>query len=173
MRASQRAAAQADDPHARALALLAAGFVHFFLGEWRRARASLEEAETVLRAQCRAVAWELANTQVWTCNVLILSGELREATRRIPGLVEEARARDDAFALMHMAYPVCVTHIVADDVDAAWRVTELAAAHAGGDFTAFHWGAFISAAPSSATRATCAAPGRAPRASRQPSSRRV
>jgi serine/threonine protein kinase len=146
VRASQRAAAQADDPHARALALLAAGIVHFFLGEWRGARASLEDAESVLRAQCRAVAWELANTQVWTCNALILSGELREATRRIPGLVDEARARDDSFALMHMAYPVCVTHIVADDVDAAWRVTELAAAHAGGAFTAFHWGAFISAA---------------------------
>jgi hypothetical protein len=33
---------------------------------------------------------------------------------------------------------------MADDVDAARRVTELAGAHAGGAFTAFHWGSFIS-----------------------------
>ncbi|HEX8796806.1 MAG TPA: protein kinase [Polyangiaceae bacterium] len=146
VRAAQQVADQVDDPHGRALALLAGGFVHFFLGEWRGARAKLEEAETILRTRCRAVAWELANTQAWTCNVLILSGELREASRRVPAIVEEARSRDDSFALMHLTYPACCAHIVADDVHAAWRVTELAATHAGGDgaFTSFHWGAFIS-----------------------------
>ena len=144
VRAAQQVAAQVDDPHGRALALLAGGFVHFFLGEWRSARTMLEESEALLRARCRAVAWELANTQAWTCNVLILSGELREATLRVPAIVEEARARDDNSALMHLTYPACCAHIVADDVHAAWRVTELAAAHSGGAFTAFHWGAFIS-----------------------------
>lgn len=145
VRAAQQVAAQVDDPHGRALALLAGGFVHFFLGEWRGARAKLEEAEAILRTRCRAVAWELANTQAWTCNVLILSGELRDATRRVPGIVEEARSRDDSFALMHLTYPACCAHIVSDDVDAAWRVTELAATHAGGGaFTSFHWGSFIS-----------------------------
>ena len=141
---AQQVAAQIDDPHGRALALLAGGFVHFFLGEWRSARTMLEESEALLRARCRAVAWELANTQAWTCNVLILSGELRDATLRVPAIVEEARARDDNSALMHLTYPACCAHIVADDVHAAWRVTELAAAHSGGAFTAFHWGAFIS-----------------------------
>jgi serine/threonine protein kinase len=145
VRAAQRIAAQVDDPHGRALALLAAGSVHFFLGEWRSARTQLEEAEALLRTRCRAVAWELANTQAWTCNVLILSGELRDASRRVPAIVEEARARDDFSALMHVTYPACCAHIIADDVDAAWRVTERAAAHAAGAFTAFQWGAFISA----------------------------
>jgi hypothetical protein len=144
VRAAQQVAAQVDDPHGRALALLAGGFVHFFLGEWRSARRMLEESEALLRARCRAVAWELANTQAWTCNVLILSGELREATLRVPAIVEEARARDDRSALMHLTYPACCAHIVGDDVLAAWRVTELAAAHSGGPFTAFHWGAFVS-----------------------------
>ncbi len=38
-----------------------------------------------------------------------------------------------------------LAYIVADDVDAAWRVTELARQESRGVFTAFHWGAFISA----------------------------
>ncbi len=105
--AAERVAAQVEDPQGRALALLAAGFVHFFLGEWRSARTKLEESDAIFRTHCRAVAWELANTQAWTCNVLILSGELREASRRVPGILEEARARSDRFALMHLTYPAC------------------------------------------------------------------
>jgi len=145
VRAAQRAAAQVDDPHGRALASLAAGFVHFFLGEWRSARTQLEEAESLLRSRCRAVAWELANAEAWICNVLILSGELREAIRRVPAIMEEARAREDTVALMHLTYPACCAHIVGDDVEAAWRVTELAAKYAPPGFNAFHWGSFISA----------------------------
>jgi hypothetical protein len=143
VRAAERAAAQVDDPHGRALALLAAGFVHFFMGEWRNAHAKLAEADAILRARCRAVAWELANAQAWTCNALILSGELREAALRIPAILEEARARDDRFAQMHLIYPACCAYIVADEVDAAWRVTQHVSA--AGPLTAAQWGAFISA----------------------------
>jgi serine/threonine protein kinase len=126
--AAQRIAAQVDDPHGHALAHLVAGLVHFFLGEWRNAKAKLGEADAILRTRCRAVAWELAHTEAWTCNALILSGELRKASSRIPAALEEARARDDLFALTHLTYPACVSHIVADDVDAAWRVTQYARA---------------------------------------------
>ncbi|HLK36444.1 MAG TPA: protein kinase [Polyangiaceae bacterium] len=144
--AAERVAAQVDDPHGRALALLAAGFVHFFMGEWRGAREKLAEAETILRARCRAVAWELANAQAWICNALILSGQLREAARRVPPALEEARARGDRFAQMHLIYPACCAYIVADDVDAARRVTEYAGVLGeSGTPTAAQWGAFISA----------------------------
>jgi hypothetical protein len=132
VRAAQRVAAQVDDPHGRALADLVAGMVHFFLGEWRSAKIKLGEADAILRTRCRAVAWELAHTEVWTCNALILSGELRKASSRIPAALEEARARDDLFALTHLTYPACVAHIVADDVDAAWRVTQYGSAAAAG-----------------------------------------
>jgi hypothetical protein len=130
--AAQRIASQVDDPHGHALADLVAGMVHFFLGEWRSATAKLSEADAILRTRCRAVAWELAHTEAWTCNALILSGELRKASSRIPPALEEARGRDDLFALTHLTYPACVAYILNDDVDAAWRVTQYASAAAAG-----------------------------------------
>ena len=145
VRAAERIAQEIEEPRPRALALLAAGTVHFLLGEWRSARSELERADRILRESCRAVAWELAQTQSWTCNVLILSGELREAARRVPGMLDEARAREDRFATMHLVYPACIGSIVADDVE---RALEIASASEAGDpdvLTAGRWGAFISA----------------------------
>ena len=63
---------------------------HFFLGEWRSAERKLGEADAILRTPCRAVAWELANAEVWSCNALILSGELRQASLRIPPALDAA-----------------------------------------------------------------------------------
>ncbi len=144
VRASQQVAAQIDDPHGHGLALLVAGMVHFFLGEWRSAIARLGEADAILRSRCRAVAWELANTESWSCNALFLSGELRAASSRIPALLEEARVRDDRFALTHLTYPACCSCIVADDVDAAWRVAQYASTPGHGAFAAAEWGVFVS-----------------------------
>ncbi|MGO9837540.1 MAG: serine/threonine-protein kinase PknK [Polyangiaceae bacterium] len=141
--ASERIAAQVDDPHSHALAILASGAMHFFLGEWRSAREKVTEADTIFRTRCRAVAWELANTQAFGCNLLIFLGELREAALRVPGILEEARARNDRFALLHLIYPACIGLIMANDVDGAERVTRLT--EKGSTFTAAHWGAFISA----------------------------
>jgi serine/threonine protein kinase/tetratricopeptide (TPR) repeat protein len=141
--ASQRVAAQLDDPHAHALAHLGAGMVHFFLGEWRDARAKLDEADAILRDRCRAVAWELAHAEVWSCNALILSGELGEAALRIAPALDAAYSRDDLFAVIHLTYPACISHIVADDVDAAWRVAQHPGPEEG--FTPAEFGVFISA----------------------------
>jgi serine/threonine protein kinase/tetratricopeptide (TPR) repeat protein len=143
--AAERIAQEIDEPRVRALALLAAGTVHFLLGEWRSARSKLERADHVLRESCRAVAWELANTQSWTCNVLILSGELSEASRRVPALMDEARGREDRFALMHLVYPACIAAIVADDLPAAREIARAAETRGGDVLTAGRWGAFISA----------------------------
>jgi len=143
VRASERIAAQVDDPHSSALAILASGSRHFFLGEWRSARERLTQADEIFRTRCRGVAWELTFSQVWSCNLLIFLGELREAALRVPPLLEEARARSDRYALVNLTYTACIGLIVADDVDAAQRVTRLA--EEGGGFTGAHWAAFISA----------------------------
>jgi serine/threonine protein kinase/tetratricopeptide (TPR) repeat protein len=145
VRAAERIAREIDEPKARAQALLAAGTVHFLLGEWRSARSKLESADRVLREGCRAVAWELANTQSWTCNVLILSGDLSEASKRVPALMDEARSREDRFAMMHLSYPACIAHIVADDVDGALQVANVRENAHPDVLTAGRWGAFISA----------------------------
>jgi serine/threonine protein kinase len=145
VRTAERIAQEIDDPRVRALALLGGGTVHFLLGEWRSARSKLERADRLLRESCRAVAWELANTQSWTCNVLILSGELSEASRRIPTLMDEARGREDRFAMMHLAYPACISRIVADDVAGALEIASVGETGDPHVLTAGRWGAFISA----------------------------
>lgn len=145
VRAAERIAQEIGEPRVQAQALLAAGMVHFLLGEWRSARTKLERADSVFRESCRAVAWELANTQTWMCNVLILSGELSEASRRVPPLMDEARSREDRFAIMHLTYPACIARIVADDVKGALEIASVADTGDHTILTASRWGAFISA----------------------------
>jgi serine/threonine protein kinase/tetratricopeptide (TPR) repeat protein len=143
VRASEHVAAQVDDPHSRALAMLASGSRHFFLGEWRIASEKLTAADEIFRTRCHGVAWELTNTQAYRCNLLIFLGELREAALRVPAILEEARTRSDRFALVRLTYPACIGLIVANDVEAARRVTRLA--EEGPGFAVGQWGAFISA----------------------------
>ncbi len=145
VRAAERIAQDIEEPRPRAFALLAAGTVHFLLGEWRSARADLERADRILRESCRAVPWELANTQCWTCNVLILSGELREASLRIPAAMDEARAREDRFAINYLVYPACIARIVADDLEGALEIASLGAEGGSEVLNAGRWGGFISA----------------------------
>ena len=145
VRMAERIAQELDEPRVRALALLAAGTVHFFLGEWRSSRSKLERADQMFRENCRGVAWELANTHSWTCNVLILSGDLSEASRRVPALLDEAQSREDRFALMNLAYPASIARIVADDVKGALEMARVGEMGDSNMFTAGRWGSFISA----------------------------
>jgi serine/threonine protein kinase len=144
VRAAERIAREIDEPRPRALALLAAGTVHLYLGEWRSARSDLERADRILRKSCRAVSWELANTQSWTCNVLILSGELREASLRVPAMMADARGREDRFAISYVVYPACVCSLVADDLEGALEIAALGASGASEVLSAGRWGGFIS-----------------------------
>ncbi|MDB4943992.1 MAG: ATPase/protein kinase family protein [Labilithrix sp.] len=143
VRAAERIAREIEEPRPRALALLAAGTVHFFLGEWRSARSDLERADRVLRESCRAVSWELSNTQSWTCNVLILSGQLREAARRLPAFMADARGREDLFAMSHLVYPTSISHIIDDDVSSAAEVAGSFGSYDVSGWSAGHWGGFI------------------------------
>jgi hypothetical protein len=121
--------------------------VRVFSGEWRAAQRMLDEAEVLLRERCRAVNWELTNTQAWSCNSLILCGDLREAAARMPTLIREAMERSDRYALMHLIYPACITALAANDVDAGWRVATDDSTFRScepGKFTAGHWGRLIS-----------------------------
>jgi eukaryotic-like serine/threonine-protein kinase len=138
---------RSEDPHGTALAKIAAGLVRVFSGEWRAARAMLDEAEVLLRERCRGVTWELTNTQAWSQNALILCGDLPEAAARMPVLMREATERSDRYALMHMIYPACITALAANDVDAGWHVASDDSSFRACEpdrFTAGHWGRLIS-----------------------------
>ena len=140
--AAERIAQQIDDPYARASALLGRALTSFYLGEWQVAREKMAEAEVILRSRCRAVEWELAHAQSMSASSQILMGELRDAARRVPVILEEARARSDRFAILQLTYPACVSLIVADDVAGATRVTRSVD---DADFSFAYWGAFIGA----------------------------
>ncbi len=147
VRTAESLATRSNDPHAIALARLAAGLVRVFCGEWRAAQATLDAAEQIIRERCRGVHWELANAVAWSMNALILCGELKEAALRVPEVLREAQERADRFALMHMVYPAAITAIVADDPDTADRIAR-EFPRFGGDFsekfTGGHWGSLVS-----------------------------
>jgi len=147
VRTAESLATRSNDPHAIALARLAAGMVRVFSGEWRAAQALLDAAELIIRERCRGVHWELANAVAWSMNALILCGELKEAAVRVPEVLREAQERADRFALMHMVYPAAITAIVADDPDTADRIAR-DFPRFGGDFserfTGGHWGSLVS-----------------------------
>jgi serine/threonine protein kinase/tetratricopeptide (TPR) repeat protein len=147
VRTAEGLSLRSQDPHGTALAKIAGGLVRVFSGEWRAALRMLDEAEVLLRERCRAVTWELTNTQAWSCNSLILCGDLPEAAARMPTLLREARERSDRYALMHLIYPACITALAANDVDAGWRVATDDSTFRScepGRFTAGHWGRLIS-----------------------------
>jgi tetratricopeptide (TPR) repeat protein len=147
VRTAEGLALRSQDPHGTALAKVAGGLVRAFSGEWRSALRMLDEAEVILRERCRAVTWELTNTQAWSCNSLILCGDLREAAARVPTIIREATERSDRYALMHMIYPACISALAADDIDRGWRVATDDSTFRScepGRFTAGHWGRLIS-----------------------------
>jgi hypothetical protein len=113
VRTAEGLSLRSQDPHGTALAKIAGGLARVFSGEWRAAQRMLDEAEVILRERCRAVTWELTNTQAWSCNSLILCGDLQEAAARMPTLIREAMERSDRYALMHLIYPACITALAA------------------------------------------------------------
>jgi hypothetical protein len=147
VRTAESLATRSNDPHAIALAKLAAGLVRVFSGEWRAAQATLDAAEVIIRERCRGVHWELANAVAWSTNALILCGELKLAAQRVPEVLREAHERADRFALMHMVYPAAITAITADDPDTADRIAR-EFPRFGGEFserfTGGHWGSLVS-----------------------------
>jgi tetratricopeptide (TPR) repeat protein len=147
VRTAESLATRSNDPHAIALAKLAAGLVRVFSGQWRAAQATLDSAEVIIRERCRGVHWELANAVAWSMNALILCGELKIAAERVPGVLQEAEERADRFALMHMVYPAAITAIAADDPDTAERIAR-EFPRFGGEFsdrfTGGHWGGLVS-----------------------------
>jgi tetratricopeptide (TPR) repeat protein len=147
VRTAEGLALRSQDPHGSALAKIAGGLVRAFSGEWRAAQRMLDDAEVILRGRCRAVTWELTNAQAWSCNSLILCGDLPEAAARVPGLIQEALERSDRYALMHMIYPACITALAANDVDTGSRFATDDSSFRScepGRFTAGHWGRLIS-----------------------------
>jgi hypothetical protein len=86
-------AARLDEPHLAALALMVEGFAAISWGGWRRARACLVEAESILRARCRGVWWEIDQARYQCAVTLWMLGELDEFAALVRALLVEAKDR--------------------------------------------------------------------------------
>jgi hypothetical protein len=145
-RAAAELASRIDDPHVVALAKLTQSSTPFFVGQWGTARRELDQVERLLRTRCRGVAWEIASAQYWSCNSLILCGELAELGRRVPTILKEARERGDRFALMQMIYAATVARLVLDDVPGAHGAANDGVPPWNAErYTSAHWGALVAA----------------------------
>jgi hypothetical protein len=146
VRQAEEIASRRDDPNGVALALIGAGLVRAFSGEWRGAQRVLDQAARILREQCHAVAWELTQAECWAMNSLILCGELREAARRVPAAFRDAEDRDDRYAVMQLVYSSCITHIAAGDVERAFEIAsdDRRFGSVADRFTGGHWGVLVS-----------------------------
>src|SRR5262249_18922905 len=89
--------AEIANPHARAVAPCAGGFVRYFEGRWGRALEVLDAAEASLREHCTGVAWELHATQLHSLWCLYHLGRAHEIERRLERLLEHVRRRPDLF----------------------------------------------------------------------------
>ena len=109
-------------PHTLALASFAEGIARFQDGRFKETRDACACALDILRERCTGVAWELDTMQFYELLGLLFLGELRELSRRVPALIEDARARGDLFAELCFTVRIgTVLALAADDPAPARR----------------------------------------------------
>src|SRR6266542_776686 len=89
---SARALAQrVGNPHAIAMADMAAGIAAYLEGRWAASWELAQRGLSILRERCTGVSWELETTQIITFRALYYLGQVRELSHRLPTLLAEAR----------------------------------------------------------------------------------
>jgi eukaryotic-like serine/threonine-protein kinase len=105
-----------SNDHIRGLLSLMKGMAAYFEGRWRDAIGHSDQAETILSERCTGVWWELDSSRTIGLLSLFWSGELGEMGRRLPGVIEDARARGDLYALANQGtFAAPVLRLAADD----------------------------------------------------------
>jgi hypothetical protein len=96
--AARALASRRDEPDARGLVLLAEGVAAALEGNWPCGQALCDQAETIFRDSCVGFTWEKGTAHRFALWPLVFMGELAEVRRRLPGLIKQARDRDDLYA---------------------------------------------------------------------------
>jgi eukaryotic-like serine/threonine-protein kinase len=122
----ERARALADrvgEPHATGLTDLTAGAAAWNQGRWREAHALASRAETILRERCAGAMWEILASQMFSLASLFFLGEIKEFSRRLPALVEEATERGNLLAatFLRSGFFSHMVWLAADDPEGARR----------------------------------------------------
>ncbi len=92
-------AARVKNPHATAMAHMAASASAYLEGRWKTSWEVAQTEIAILRESCTGVAWELAFTHIFSLRALYYLGGLKELSDRLPVLILEARERDDLLAV--------------------------------------------------------------------------
>jgi serine/threonine protein kinase len=120
---SQRADALAEQTGQRhyvtALTSLWAGISAFLTGQWKKASELCGRAITPLRDECTGVVWELNMAHNFFLGGLVSQGELREASRHLPGLLQTARERGNAYLELELNTRMILVWLAGDDPDGA------------------------------------------------------
>jgi tetratricopeptide (TPR) repeat protein len=115
-------AQKTGNPHALGLATMTQGIAAYLVGDWRRAAELSEQAIEVLQEQCVGVTWELASAQRFMIAALLFLGRLKEMSRRLPSLLEEAARRGNLYAIANLRTRMQhVIWLAADDPAASRR----------------------------------------------------
>ena len=106
--------------NAIAFVMLMRGASRVLLGDFVAAVPLCDQAATELRDKCAGVAWELDNASYFSSLSLLACGRIRELGRRLPALLEDARAHGDHYGVVLLRLQLnWFVALASDDVAAA------------------------------------------------------
>lgn len=108
-------AEQLNQPDAFGRVLLARGISAYLMGEWKNAVEFTEQAETILREQCKGVAWERHTAHHFSLMSLVNLGKWEQVSRRLSGLLKEAKERGDLLAETNLSIRMSYLVLLAAD----------------------------------------------------------
>ncbi len=85
------------DPTATGIAQAMDALAQWSAGRWRTGLGLAERALRVLRERCTSVSWELAQTWIVAFDTLAYLGRLSDLRARLPGVLADARDRNDLY----------------------------------------------------------------------------
>ena len=86
-----------EHPHALGMASLSAGAAEFLIGRYHAGLEHLNRAESIFRARCTGVIWELDTARIFGLWSLFYLGRLTELGERCQEIFQEARERGDRY----------------------------------------------------------------------------
>jgi len=102
-------------PEAEAMAATAAGYFHYFLGEWKPAADWLGRAEAIFRDECVGVAFELNSVRLMLYRALAFLGEIDALAGRVPPVFREIEDRGDRYSSINLrANPRALVALASD-----------------------------------------------------------
>jgi serine/threonine protein kinase len=120
----QELATDTEDPFFRALAIIARGFVSYYLdNDWKSARHWFEEADQLIIQRFRR-QYELDATRMMAIYSRIYGGQLAELTHSVPAFALAAERRGDRHMAVNIRARANIIWLVRDDVAGAQAVLE-------------------------------------------------